>query len=387
MREPSSRNDARGDGADPPGPAASARTDCDGDGAGDGDGLGTPDAFVRGTDEHYQDAALYDHEYKRRREDVRWYRDLAAQLAQDRPEADVPLRILELGCGTGRLLVPLARDGHHVVGVDRSQPMLARCRTRLQAAGRAARARAQLIRADFRCLPLGGPGPQVETKDGAKVETKDGAQDKTKDKTKEIADGAAAGGDGERFPLILCPFNGFMHLYTRADVERFLAEVRRLLAPGGLLAFDVTNPDPTWLGRDPTRRWARTRFRHPHTGEPLVYSTSHVYDPETQIAWIRIYYERAEPAAPGRPAAPARADADAAGRAASARRPLVRAAAEPAGFTLPRTVNLAHRQFYPAELEALLHYSGFSLCHRAGGFDGQPLSIVSSEQVICARVR
>lgn len=377
MREPSSRNDARGDGAGPPGPAASARTDCDGAGAGDGadggDGLGTPDAFVRGTDEHYQDAALYDHEYKRRREDVRWYRDLAAQLAQDRPATEVPLRILELGCGTGRLLVPLARDGHHVVGVDRSQPMLARCRTRLQAAGRAARARAQLVRADFRCLPLGRPG--------------DGPTDGAKDRAKDGADGAGGdGGDRERFPLILCPFNGFMHLYTRADVERFLAEVRRLLAPGGLLAFDVTNPDPTWLGRDPTRRWARTRFRHPHTGEPLVYSTSHVYDPETQIAWIRIYYERAEPAAPGRAAAPGDADGRATGPAAPAR-PLVRAPAEPAGFTLPRTVNLAHRQFYPAELEALLHYSGFSLCHRAGGFDGQPLSIVSSEQVICARVR
>ena len=34
-------------------------------------------------------------------------------------------RVLELGCGSGRILVPLARAGHHVVGVDTSPHMLA----------------------------------------------------------------------------------------------------------------------------------------------------------------------------------------------------------------------------------------------------------------------
>lgn len=284
-------------------------------------------ALQAGAVEHYQDAVLYDHEYKRRRDDVLWYRGLARQLASEPRAGARPLRVLELGCGSGRLLVPLVRDGCQVIGVDRSAAMLARCAERLARCGRAARGRAQLVRADFRALPL--------------------------------ADGTA-----ERFPLIVCPFNGFMHLYTRHDVEQCLAEVRRLLAPGGLFAFDVLNPDPGWLVRDPLRRWSRTRFRHPGTGERLVYTTNHVYDAAAQIAWIRIYYET-DPA-PGPASAPA---------------------ADPPRPSPPRTVQLTHRQFYPAELEALLHYNGFAIVQSAGGFDGQPISSVSAEQVICARVR
>ena len=80
-------------------------------------------ALAAGSSEHYEDAALYDHEYKRRRDDVRWYRALAAREL-GKPGAGSA--ILELGCGSGRTLLPLARDGWRVVGVDASATMLAR---------------------------------------------------------------------------------------------------------------------------------------------------------------------------------------------------------------------------------------------------------------------
>jgi SAM-dependent methyltransferase len=294
-----------------------------------GETLGHLDA---GTREHYEDAALYDHEYRGRRHDVRWYRRLAAELAEQ--EGDASLRILELGCGSGRLLVPLARDGHRVCGVDRSAAMLKACKSRLSKLNARTRARVHILQGDFRSLPLAAE------------------------------EDPSRPGETGRFPLVICPFNGFMHLYTTEDVERCLAEVRRLLAPGGIFALDVVNPDPVWLARNPTRRFARTPFRHPTTGERLVYSTSHAYEPATQVAWIRLYYEP-DPRAPSPSMSPS------------------------------RIVTLAHRLFFPAELDALLHYNGFEvLCH-AGGFpaetagvlDGEPLSIVSAEQVICARVR
>src|SRR5690349_15644866 len=84
-------------------------------------------AVEAGTREHYEDPALYDHEYRRRRVDVAHYRALVAEELGDRSAGrrrgpDV----LELGCGTGRLLLPLARDGFSIVGVDASRPMLAR---------------------------------------------------------------------------------------------------------------------------------------------------------------------------------------------------------------------------------------------------------------------
>jgi len=156
-------------------------------------------------------------------------------------------------------------------------------------------------------------------------------------------------GLGRRFPLVVCPFNAFMHLYTRADVERFLATVRAHLAPGGLFVFDVMNPDLRWLSRDPTRRWARTRFRHPTTGELMYCSTVINYDAALQICFMDNRYERAD----GR------------GRA--------------------RIVRLTHRYFFPLELEALLHYNGFRLERRDGEFDGSPLEPSSEEQICHCR--
>ena len=60
------------------------------------------DMIDSGSREHYLDAALYDYEYRRRRADVSFYRELARRRGAD--------RILELGAGTGRVTVPLARD-------------------------------------------------------------------------------------------------------------------------------------------------------------------------------------------------------------------------------------------------------------------------------------
>jgi SAM-dependent methyltransferase len=257
-----------------------------------------------GTREHYQDAALYDFEYRRRRADVNHYRALARR-------AD-PGPLLELGCGTGRVLVPLARDGHQVVGIDVARSMLARAAGRAAKLPRAARARIALAAADMRALPF-----------------------------------ARA-----RFALVVAPFNAFQHLYTRTDVAACLDEVRRVLQPGGRFAFDVLNPDLGWLTRDPRRRWARTRFKHPATGVRYEYSTNQTYDPVTQIAYMRIYY---------------------------------RALDVPAGKERTQVIRLAHRQFFPAELEALLHASGFRVLERWGGFDGQRFAGDSEAQVIiCA---
>jgi SAM-dependent methyltransferase len=264
-------------------------------------------ALAAGTTDHYLDAALYDHEYRRRRDDVRYYRELAGEIGGP---------VLDLGCGTGRLLVPLVRAGIEVVGVDASAPMLGRCRERLARLGVT---EVELHRADFRQLAL-----------------------------------------GRRFPLVVCAFNTFMHLYERRDVERFLAVVRAHLAPDGVFAFDVMHPDMKWLSRDPDKRWARTRFRHPTTGERQIYSTSLSYDSALQIAFMRIFYEPAEA-----PASPRK-------KRVSRRRELV--------------VHLAHRYFFPRELEALLHYNGFRIERHDGDFDGTPLEPGSDQQVLRCRL-
>lgn len=256
----------------------------------------------RGTRDHYVDAALYDYEYRRRRADVRFYRELArASTATGRAR-----QVLELGCGSGRIALPLARAGVDVLGVDLSTTMLGRAVARIDRLPRAARARVQLIRADLRQLPF-----------------------------------------TRRFGLILAAFNTFQHVYLASELVTLFRGLRRRLRPGGCLAFDMLVPDLDWLVRDPRRRWAKTRFTHPTTGERLIYTTNHTYDPISQIVDVRIYYD------------------------------------PPTGQRgRSRVVRLAHRQYYPQELLSLVEMSGLCVAVTYGGFKGEPLSDDSESQLL-----
>jgi len=124
--------------------------------------------------------------------DAAFYR----QLAQ---EAGGP--VLEVGCGTGRVLLPIAALGIACVGVDASPAMLAVLRAK-------------------------NPPPNLELVQ-ASMETFDlGAR---------------------RFPLVACPFRAFQHLLTVDAQLAALANIRRHLAPGGAFAFDVFDPKLAWI--------------------------------------------------------------------------------------------------------------------------------------------
>jgi SAM-dependent methyltransferase len=199
-----------------------------------------------GAREHFDDAALYDFEYRRRRADVTFYRRLCA----DRMTFPGAGPVLDLACGTGRLTVPLLRDGHSVVGVDRSPAMLLRARRRVDSLPSVRRARCLLLRADLRALHL-----------------------------------------APRFALAVCAFHSIQHLTTDRELLDFFRMVAHALAPGGWLAFDVLPSEPAWLERDPRRRWARTTFRHPLSRQRLVYTTNHSYDAATRLLHMRLYYQ------------------------------------------------------------------------------------------------
>jgi len=144
-------------------------------------------------DEYASIAEYYDHVgIYRDRPDIDFWVDAAR-------EAGSP--VLELGCGSGRVLIPTARAGIEIVGLDASPSMLATCRARLGDEPPEVRARATLVEGDMRNFDL-----------------------------------------GRRFTLVTLPFRPFQHLETVEDQLACLASVRRSLLPGGRLIFDLFNP-------------------------------------------------------------------------------------------------------------------------------------------------
>jgi len=274
----------------------------------------SPELEEAGSKEPFEDPVLYDFEYRRRRADVNFYR----RLAEEKREARGQVTILDLACGTGRLTLPLLRDGHTVVGLDRSRPMLARAQARLLRLRLSRRGRALLLRADLRAFSL-RPGAN----------------------------------------LAICAFHSLQHLVDDRDILAFFRGVKQALLPDGWFAFDVLPADPAWIARDPGRRWGRTVFRHPGTGQRLLYTTNHLYDPVRRAAHIRLYLQPLDEK--GRRRGP------------------------------ERLVRLCHRQFQPFELERLLGAAGFEVLSTFGGFDARPLDpddvSVASQLIYVARPR
>jgi SAM-dependent methyltransferase len=144
-------------------------------------------------DEYGEIADLYDHVVPyRERADIGFF--VEAATAAGGP-------VLELGCGTGRILIPTVRAGVEATGVDLSSGMLSICRQRLNAEPEPIRARAHLIQADMRRFDA-----------------------------------------GRQFALTTIPFRPFQHLLTVEDQLSCLATIRAHLVDSGTLIVDLFNP-------------------------------------------------------------------------------------------------------------------------------------------------
>jgi len=155
----------------------------------------------------------------------------------------------------------------------------------------------------------------------------------------------------KRFPLVLATFNTVLHLYIRRDVERFLHQVRGHMAPGGRFVADLSVPAPSDLARDPAKASYAPRFRHPTAGVVVRNRERFDYDPVRQVLFVSMEFEPV-------------------------------GAPDEAWMT-----PLAHRQFFPQEWEALLHYNGFDVVKVEGDFFGGPLTRESDVMVWHTRVR
>ncbi len=149
-------------------------------------------------------AELYDPVYERlARRDIEFFIDYSKKANG---------KTLELGCGTGRVLIPTAQAGCEITGLDFSTFMLAKCREKLVSQVKEVQSRVKLIQGDMTNFAT-----------------------------------------GEQYTLITIPFRPFQHLITIEEQKACLTCAWKHLKPGGLFVLDVFHPyiprlvDPKYL--------------------------------------------------------------------------------------------------------------------------------------------
>ncbi len=196
------------------------------------------------TDPFGRIARFYDADYRDHTEDLPLIVDLAQQAGG---------RALELGCGTGRVLLPLAAVGCEVTGVDSSPGLLAQARRKLQE--QRYLDRVVLVQADLRTVDL-------------------------------------ARRDHD---FACCVSNTLMHLATQADQRAVLANARRHLRPGGTLLVDLFFPHLPELARVDGLQELADTWTDPETGHPVHKWVVRRVDVATQRIHVLFIYEEVRP--------------------------------------------------------------------------------------------
>jgi SAM-dependent methyltransferase len=190
-------------------------------------------------EDYYADPNRYEAECGFFTTDLEWYRNRVKKLGGP---------VLVLGCGTGRVLLDLAINGHTVDGLDISSTMLDKARSKLTCASPEITSRIRLWQMDMRSFDL-----------------------------------------ADNYNVILAPLNALMHLHTDQEALSCFKKVYQHLKDDGRFIFDVTNPLPQFLEetQDPQ-------------GEPLrniwvqkicyLQTEYHSYDPHSQISETRFFY-------------------------------------------------------------------------------------------------
>src|SRR5262245_31962210 len=175
----------------------------------------------------YQNPYLYDALLPVSENQLNFY----VTLAQRYPGA-----VLELACGSGQIIVPIADKSTPAVGLDNSPEMLTAARRRAHAAG----VRVELVEGDMREFEL-----------------------------------------GRQFSLIFVARNSLLHLSEQNEFAALFDNVRRHLLPNGIFAFDIFNPNLS-MGRPSTERFPVMRVASQLYGEITVEATSD-YDTLSQV--------------------------------------------------------------------------------------------------------
>jgi ubiquinone/menaquinone biosynthesis C-methylase UbiE len=184
-------------------------------------------------------APFYDREHAHFSEDLDLYRNFAEACGG---------KILELACGSGRVLLPLAHEGYTLTGVDTSDAMLNIARQRLQEEGLIARC--TLVQQDMSALQL-----------------------------------------NQKFRLAFIALGSFAHVTARPQQQRALASIRAHLSPGGTFIIDISNTDARYL-EDLGGQMLHQGTWQREDGTYLTHFLSPAASPERHLLELTHFYEQ-----------------------------------------------------------------------------------------------
>ncbi len=185
-------------------------------------------------------ARFYDAENSDKTDDLALYCRLAASAEGG---------VLDVGCGTGRVLIYLAQEGHQVHGIDNDRAMLDRLEQKLK------------------LLPQLRERIAYEHGD---VLTHKWERD---------------------FGLILLTYNALMHFHEQEEQIALLQTLRPCLAPAGIIVIDLPNAGPIFASEDTDALTHERSFLDPESGHLVMLQSLSFLDRATQMLRVEWIYD------------------------------------------------------------------------------------------------
>jgi SAM-dependent methyltransferase len=185
-------------------------------------------------------ARFYDAENADKTDDLSFYSDLAGDYGDP---------ILDIGCGTGRVVIHLAQAGHRVHGIDNEAAMLDRAKRKLDVLPQA-RDRLTLHHGDVLTYELEGT-----------------------------------------FKLVLLTYNALMHFHKQETQLVLLNRLRQWTDPEGLLVLDLPNAGETFATQDTEAITLERTFIEPESGHLVMQQAVSVLDRTEQLMRVTWIYD------------------------------------------------------------------------------------------------
>ncbi len=184
----------------------------------------------------YNNGQIYDDEHWWKKNDIEFWKNIFLDTAGP--------TVLELASGTGRLAIPLIREGAEYTGVELSKDFCKTSEQKLKSY----------------------PKTTISNSDMRDFNLK------------------------KKFDLIFIGFNSFLHLLTDDDAQMCLHCVRKHIKQKGRFVIDIFAPNPLFLYRPHGMRFALMEYIDSKTNETISIEESNEYNPETEINEISWYY-------------------------------------------------------------------------------------------------